>query len=76
VRPALEAQRQDTRDHPVRKVDEPENGYQSDFDLLAIMSHEKLTNIAEYWYVAEDRDVRDPSIGRAVNTIVHRRSIT
>ena len=27
-------------------VDEPENGYQSDWDLLVIVSHEKLTDIA------------------------------
>ena len=26
-------------------VDEPENGYQSDFDLLIIVSHEDLTDI-------------------------------
>src|SRR3546814_11555320 len=40
-------------------VDEPENGYQSDFDLLIVISHEDLTDIADYWYVAEDQ------IGRA-----------
>jgi len=52
-------------------VDEPENGYQSDFDLLIIVSHEDLTDIADYWYVAEDRIARDPAIGRPVNIIVH-----
>jgi predicted nucleotidyltransferase/HEPN domain-containing protein len=52
-------------------VDEPENGYQSDFDLLVIVSHEDLTDIAEYWYLAEDRIVRDPAIDRPVNLIVH-----
>ncbi|KHK89059.1 HEPN domain-containing protein [Novosphingobium malaysiense] len=52
-------------------VDEPENGYQSDFDLLIVVSHEKLTDIAEFWYVAEDRILRDPAIGRQVNIIVH-----
>ncbi|GAO40604.1 putative nucleotidyltransferase [Sphingomonas changbaiensis NBRC 104936] len=51
-------------------VDEPENGYQSDFDLLIIVSHEDLTDIADYWYVAEDRIARDPAIGRPVNIIV------
>jgi len=40
-------------------VDDPENGYQSDFDLLIIVSHEKLTDIADYWYIAEDRILRD-----------------
>ncbi|MBB4798276.1 putative nucleotidyltransferase/HEPN domain-containing protein [Brevundimonas bullata] len=52
-------------------VDEPENGYLSDFDLLIIVSHEKLTDIAEYWWEAEDRILHDPSVGRTVNIIVH-----
>lgn len=52
-------------------VDEPDNGYQSDFDLLIVVSHKDLTEIADYWYVAEDRILRDPAIGRPVNIIVH-----
>jgi predicted nucleotidyltransferase/HEPN domain-containing protein len=52
-------------------VDEPENGYQSDFDLLIVVSHPDLTDIADYWYVAEDKILRDPAIGRPVNIIVH-----
>lgn len=52
-------------------VDEPENGYQSDFDILIIVSHKDLTDIAEYWYVAEDKIRRDSKIGRPVNIIVH-----
>jgi len=52
-------------------VDEPDNGYLSDFDLLVIVSHEKLTDIADYWYVAEDKIQRDPAVGRTVNIIVH-----
>lgn len=52
-------------------VDEPENGYQSDFDLLIVVSHKDLTEIADYWYVAEDRILRDLAIRRPVNIIVH-----
>ena len=52
-------------------VDEPENGYQSDYDLLIIVSHEDLTEIADYWYVAEDKILRDTAIARPVNIIVH-----
>src|SRR5438309_3629668 len=52
-------------------VDEPENGYQSDFDLLIVVSHRDLTEIADYWYVAEDRILRDEAIARPVNIIVH-----
>ncbi len=52
-------------------VDDPENGYQSDFDLLVIVNHDDLTDIAHYWYVAEDRILRDAAIARPVNIIVH-----
>ena len=52
-------------------VDEPENGYQSDYDLLVIVSHPDLTDIADYWYVAEDKILHDPGIARPVNIIVH-----
>lgn len=52
-------------------VDEPANGYQSDFDLLIIVSHDKLTDIADYWYAGEDRILRDREIDRQVNIIVH-----
>jgi len=52
-------------------VDEPDNGYQSDFDLLVIVNHADLTDVADYWYVAEDRIQRDPTIDRQVNIIVH-----
>jgi predicted nucleotidyltransferase/HEPN domain-containing protein len=52
-------------------VDEPENGYLSDFDLLIVVNHEKLTNIADYWWNSEDQILRDPAIGRTVNIIVH-----
>ncbi|CAN5122904.1 nucleotidyltransferase and HEPN domain-containing protein [soil metagenome] len=52
-------------------VDEPANGYQSDFDFLVIVSHKDLTDIADYWYVAEDKVQRDPEIARPVNIIVH-----
>lgn len=41
-------------------VDAPETGYQSDFDILVIVSHEKLTEISHYWHVAEDKIARDP----------------
>ena len=52
-------------------VDQPLNGYQSDFDLLIIVSHPKLTDKAEYWHVADDKIEGDPAIGRQVNFIVH-----
>jgi HEPN domain-containing protein len=38
---------------------------------LIIVSHPDLTEIADYWYVAEDKILRDPAITRPVNIIVH-----
>ncbi|QNA83790.1 HEPN domain-containing protein [Sphingomonas sp. So64.6b] len=52
-------------------VDDRDSGYQSDFDLLVIVNHDDLTDIAHYWYVAEDRILRDATIARPVNIIVH-----
>ena len=52
-------------------VDDAANGYQSDFDILVIVSHKDLTDVAEYWYVAEDKIQRDSAIVRPVNVIVH-----
>ncbi len=52
-------------------VDEASNGYQSDFDILVIVNHKDLTDVAEYWYVSEDKIQRDSAIARPVNIIVH-----
>ncbi len=52
-------------------VDEPENGYLSDFDLLIVVNNAKMTNIADYWWNSEDQILRDTAISRTVNIIVH-----
>jgi predicted nucleotidyltransferase/HEPN domain-containing protein len=52
-------------------VDEPQNGYLSDFDILVVVSDEKLTDIADYWFETEQRIAHDPSIGRIVNLMVN-----
>src|SRR6185369_6659830 len=58
-------------------VDEPHTakGYQSDFDLLIIVNHKKLTERADYWIKAEERLMRERTITKAlrtpVNFIVH-----
>jgi predicted nucleotidyltransferase/HEPN domain-containing protein len=52
-------------------VDEPENGYLSDFDILVVVSDEKLTDIADYWFETEERIAHDPAIGRIVNLMVN-----
>jgi uncharacterized protein len=58
-------------------VDEPHTakGYQSDFDLLIVVNHEKLTDRVEFWATAEDRLNRELAITKTlrtpVNFIVH-----
>lgn len=58
-------------------VDEPHTakGYQSDFDLLIIVSDDRLTDRVEYWAKAEERLIRELSITKTlrtpVNFIVH-----
>ncbi|WP_454762331.1 HEPN domain-containing protein [Caulobacter segnis] len=52
-------------------VDEPENGYLSDFDILVVVSDEKLTDIADYWFETEQKILHDPAIGRIVNLLVN-----
>lgn len=58
-------------------IDEPHTakGYQSDFDLLVIVNHDKLTDRAQFWSSAEDRLNRELAITRTlrtpVNFIVH-----
>lgn len=44
--------------------------YQSDYDILVIVSHKKLTD-DDYWNPAEDRLLRAASIRRVTNVIVH-----
>lgn len=46
-------------------------GYQSDFDLLVAVNYKQLTDMATYWYKAEDRIIRDKSIKTPVGLIVH-----
>ena len=52
-------------------VDAPETGYQSDFDILVVVSDDKLTDVTEYWWETEQKIAHDPKIGRIVNLIVH-----
>ncbi|QAY78139.1 nucleotidyltransferase and HEPN domain-containing protein [Sphingosinicella sp. BN140058] len=58
-------------------VDEPHTakGYQSDYDLLIIVSDKRLVDRVEYWAKAEERLIRELSITKTlrtpVNFIVH-----
>lgn len=52
-------------------VEDQANGYLSDWDLLIIVNRDELTDVATYWYKAEDRFGRPGGIKRPVNLIVH-----
>ncbi len=58
-------------------IDEPHTakGYQSDFDLLVIVSQKEVADRATYWYKAEERLNRERAITKTlqtpVNFIVH-----
>lgn len=56
-------------------VDDPVGGYQSDYDILVVVSDERLTDPAEYWAETDDRFVREVTIAKRitapVSLIVH-----
>ncbi|TPG52240.1 HEPN domain-containing protein [Sphingomonas glacialis] len=56
-------------------VSDPVGGYASDYDILIVVSHDKLTDFVDYWSAADDRLMRDATITGAlsapVNFIVH-----
>ncbi|AXE63912.1 hypothetical protein BBF93_06555 [Hyphomonas sp. CACIAM 19H1] len=47
------------------------SGRASDVDLLAIVSHEALTEMSAFWGEVEDRLYSDPLVKRDVSIIVH-----
>ncbi len=56
-------------------VEDRVNGYLSDYDLLVVVNHDKLTDLHDYWGAAGDRFVRaltiERTLRRPVNFIVH-----
>jgi uncharacterized protein len=56
-------------------VDDPVGGYRSDYDILVVVSDERLTDVVDFWSVADDRLLRETSITKTlsapVNFIVH-----
>jgi uncharacterized protein len=51
-------------------VEDPVGRYFSDFDLLVVVNHEDLTDIAEFWAKAEDRLTKLLGEGRDLRTPV------
>jgi predicted nucleotidyltransferase/HEPN domain-containing protein len=56
-------------------VDDPIGGYTSDYDLLVVVNHDKLTDVVEYWGKAEEHLLRELTISHRlsapVSLIVH-----
>lgn len=56
-------------------VEDPVGGYFSDYDILIVVSDERLTDTVEYWHRADERLMRDYAITRRlsapVSFIVH-----
>jgi predicted nucleotidyltransferase/HEPN domain-containing protein len=56
-------------------VADPKGGYYSDYDILVVVSDERLTDPVDYWYKAEDHFLREYSISKRlsapVGMIVH-----
>lgn len=56
-------------------VDDRKSGYASDYDLLVVVNHEELTDLASYWARADEHLMREVTVtGRLtapVNFIVH-----
>ncbi|MGR4892702.1 HEPN domain-containing protein [Sphingopyxis sp. LARHCG72] len=56
-------------------VADPKGGYYSDYDILVVVSDERLTDPVDYWYKAEDCFLREYSISKKlsapVGLIVH-----
>jgi predicted nucleotidyltransferase/HEPN domain-containing protein len=51
-------------------VDDPIGGYQSDYDVLVVVSDERLTDPAEYWAETDDRFVREVTIAKRITAPV------
>jgi predicted nucleotidyltransferase/HEPN domain-containing protein len=56
-------------------VEDHVGGYISDYDILIVVSHERLTEFVDHWTAAEDRLMREVTIAKTlsapVNFIVH-----
>jgi predicted nucleotidyltransferase/HEPN domain-containing protein len=51
-------------------VDDPIGGYQSDYDILVVVSDERLTEPGEFWAKADDQFVREVTISKRVSAPV------
>ena len=52
-------------------VDDPKSGYKSDYDLLVVVNHEELIDLADYWGKADDHLLRDYQIAHRLTAPAH-----
>ncbi|RAK51311.1 HEPN domain-containing protein [Phenylobacterium deserti] len=52
-------------------VQDPIGGYTSDYDLLVVVNHEELADLAEYWGPADDHLLRAYQISRELTAPAH-----
>lgn len=51
-------------------VEDPIGGYYSDYDILVVVSHERLTDPVEYWAKADDHLTREVTIAKRIGAPV------
>ncbi len=51
-------------------VDDPIGGYQSDYDILVVVSDERLTEPGEFWAKADDQFAREVTISKRISAPV------
>ncbi len=51
-------------------VEDPVGGYYSDYDILVVVSDDRLTDPAEYWAKADDHFVREVTISKRISAPV------
>jgi predicted nucleotidyltransferase/HEPN domain-containing protein len=52
-------------------VDDPKGGYKSDYDLLVVVNHDELTDLAEYWGPADDHLLREYQVTGRLTAPAH-----
>ncbi len=52
-------------------VDDPKGGYKSDYDLLVVVNHDELTDLAEYWGPADDHLLREYQVAGRLTAPAH-----
>src|ERR1700722_15848472 len=52
-------------------VSDPSGGYNRNYDFFVVVNDEKLTDVTDYWATADERLLRDYSIGHRLTAPVN-----